>query len=317
MRAGGFLLSLLSVPLNVHVLQTLDEEPRPLTDLRRAVGSPPQTTMRGHLRSLTEIGVLERRRNSFPGSVDYRIGKAGEDLLEVRRALQDWLAVAPDGPVGLGSVAAKSAIKALVQGWSSAIVRALAARPLSLTELNRLIAGLNYPSLERRLGAMRLVGQIEARSGQGRSTPYAVTEWLRLAVAPLLAACAWERQHLPTQTPALGKLDIESIFLLTIPMLTVPSEHSGRCRFAAELRAGGEGGALAGTMIEVADGRIASCASRLEGTADAWATGSSSAWIEAIRGGEFDRLELGGDCQLALALLDALNGTLFGAPQRT
>ena len=67
-------MSLLSLPLHVHVLRALEEEPLALIDLRRAVGSPPQTTMRGHLRSLTEAGILERRRESdFPGSVDYEL----------------------------------------------------------------------------------------------------------------------------------------------------------------------------------------------------------------------------------------------------
>ena len=59
---------------------------------------------------------------------------------------------APEGPLALGSSTAKSAIKALVEGWGTNMIRALAARPLSLTELNGLISGLSYPSLERRLG---------------------------------------------------------------------------------------------------------------------------------------------------------------------
>jgi DNA-binding HxlR family transcriptional regulator len=314
-RAGGHALSLLSIPLNVHVLQALEEEPKSLTDLRRAVGSPPQTTMRGHLRTLTDLGVIERRRSGFPSSVDFRLGQSGEELLSVGKILQDWLAVSPDGPLGLGSIAAKSSIKALVEGWSSAIVRALAARPLSLTELNRLITGLSYPSLERRLGAMRLTGLIEARPGRSRSTPYAAGDWLRGAVAPIATASVWERRHLQAYTP-FGRIDLESAFLLAVPPLPLPSELSGSCRLAAQLRSAGGGDALAGALVQVEEGGVSSCATRLEGVADAWVTGNSTAWLDALTKGESDALEVGGDGRLALGLLDALHGALFGAAQK-
>lgn len=317
MRAGGYALSLLSVPLNVHVLKALDEEPRPLIDLRRAVGSPPQTTMRVHLRTLTEIGVLERRRQrDFPGAVDYELGGPGRELLTVGRMLQAWLAGSPDGPVPLGSVAAKSATKALVDGWSSTIVRALAARPLSLTELNKLISGLSYPSLERRLGALRLAGLIEPRPSSAKGTPHAVTDWLRQAIAPLAAAARWERQHVSTDSPPIGRLDVEAAFLLTVPLSRLPAELSGDCRLAVELRNGGVEPPLAGVMVSVEEGRVTSCVSRMRGTAAAWASGGAAAWIAAVLDRDTAQLEVGGDCDLAISLVDGLHGALLGVGQR-
>jgi DNA-binding HxlR family transcriptional regulator len=314
-------LSLLSTPLNVYVLRALEEESRPLGDLRHAVGSPAQTTMRGHLRRLAEIGVVERRRQSdFPGSVDYELGGPGHELLAVAEVLQAWLADSPDGPAQLGSPAAKSAIKALVEGWSSAVVRALVAKPLSLTELSRLITGLSYPSLERRLGALRLAGQIERRTGNGRGTPYAVTDWLRRAMAPLAAAVRWERLHLADEAPPLGRIDVEAAFMLAIPLLELPVDLSGHCRLAVELSNGngnGNGGPrLAGVQVGVQEGRVASCISRLEGDAEAWASGSPSAWLGALIEQDSAQLELGGDGNLALGLLDGLHSALFRAPQR-
>jgi DNA-binding HxlR family transcriptional regulator len=311
-------LSLLSVPLNVHILTALEEEPLSLTDLRRATGSPPQTTLRGHLRNLTELGILERsRRNSFPGPVDFELGRPGRELIDVARLLQGWLGSAPDGPLVLGSIGARSTIKALVDGWSAAIIRALAARPLSLTELNRLIADLNYPSLERRLGAMRLAGQIKATPSNGRGTPYAVTSWLRRAVAPLAAAARWERRFAAADSAPIGRLDVESIFLLGVPLVRLPADVEGVCRLAVEVR--GEGGRsnLAGVMVDVREGRIASCVARLQGNADAWASGSSLCWIEAIIDHDVDGLEIGGDGSLAMTLLDGLNGTLLRVAERT
>lgn len=311
MRAGGFALSLLSVPLNVQVLRALEEEPRSLIDLRRAIGSPPPTTMRGHLRTLTELGVLERRReNDFPGAIAFELGRCGKDLLALADILDAWLAASPEGPIELGSNASKNAIKALIEGWSSAIVRALAAKPLSLTELSRLIHGLSYPSLERRLGTMRLAGQIERCAGVGRGTPYAVTDWLRQAVAPLAGAQRWERANPAVEAAPLSRIDIESLFLLAVPLISLPPEHSGFCRLAIELPSG-DGHRLAGAMVEIQDGRAVGCVSNLEGTANAWALGSATGWLSALIDADLDQLELGGDCQLATAALDQLHGALF------
>lgn len=315
MRAGGYGLSLLSIPLKVHILQELEEEPRSLSELRRAIGSPPQTTMRGHLRTLAEIGAIERRQeDGFPGSVGYALARPGQELLGVAEALRRWLAVNPEGEVELGSVAAKSSIGALVAGWSSAIVRALAARPLSLTELSRLIPSLNYPSLERRLGALRLAGQIEARPGNSRGTPYGVTQWLRQAAGPIVAAVRWERANLPAEAAPVGRIDAEAALLLAVPLLTLPGDLSGSCRLTVEIRNGVGEPRLAGVMVGVEGGAVTSCTSRLEGRAGAWATGSAGRWTSAVMDREPGLLEIGGG-DLAVAMVEGLHVALFRAPQ--
>lgn len=287
-----------------------------LVDLRQAVGSPPQTTLRGHLRTLAELGIVTRvRQNEFPGSVDYELAIAGHDLLAVRTVLGGWLLEAPNGPVALGSSAAKSTVKALVDGWSATVVRALAARPLSLTELNRLISAHNYPSLERRIGAMRLAGLVDPRPTAGRRTPYVVSDWLRQAVGPLAAAARWERRHATDRTAPMSKLDIEAFFLLVAPLARISAEHSGICRLVAEV--GGTQGDhdLAGVLVEVQEGEVSSCVSRLQGHVDAWAAGSVSTWLRALLGEESDRLELGGSHDFVAALVEALHGTLFKVGQ--
>ena len=155
-RTGGQALGLLAAPLNVEILRALRDESRNLLELRQAVGSPPQSTMRVYTRTLADLGILERRRRSeFPATAEYSLAPAGQELISVADVLEQWLQAAPHGPLTIGSVAAKSATKALVGGWSANIVRALAARSLTLTELNVLIPKISYPSLERRLGAMR------------------------------------------------------------------------------------------------------------------------------------------------------------------
>jgi DNA-binding HxlR family transcriptional regulator len=311
-RAGGYALSLLSTPLNVGLLRALAEGPKPLPELRRELGFPPQTTLRKHLKELSQIDAIAKRRSKGPPShPDYELATPGHELLALADVLQDWLSGSPCGPLPLGSRAAKAATKALGEGWSTTLLRVLAARPFSLTELNRLLSNLTYPALESRLSAMRRVGLLNSLRGQGRPTPYRVTRWLRLAVGPLVAAVHWERRHLPEETAPLGRIDAEAVFLLAAPLLTLPRELSGHCRLAMEVpKAGGR--RMTGVMVGVEEGRIASCTARLEGDAAAWASGSVPAWLRAVTAQETDQIELGGDCQLARALLDGLHEALFG-----
>jgi DNA-binding HxlR family transcriptional regulator len=305
-RAGGQALSLLAAPLNVHILRTLAEGPKELMDLRRAVGSPPQSTMRVYSRTLAELGVLEQQRQSeFAGSSLYTITSSGNALLKVGDALQRWLSESPDGEIELSTMPAKSTVGALVEGWSTNIVRALAAKPLSLTQLNRLIPKVSYPSLERRLGGLRLANLVEPHPGEGRGTPYRTTEWLRRAVVPVAAAVAWERKYLSDSTPAVGRLDVEAAFLLATPLMVLPEDLTGRCRLGVEVQ-GGASPTFAGVLICVEEGRIVSCTSRLEGEVEGWASGTPMEWLRRMNGGGNSGLEIGGDVGLVLTLTDAL-----------
>jgi DNA-binding HxlR family transcriptional regulator len=312
-RAGTQALTLLSSPLNVQVLTALADEPRPLVDLRRAAGSPPQTTMRKYLQTLTRFGLLERSREpSFPGRVDYQLTDAGSDFLEVASGLQAWLNAAPDGGLAVGTPASKCAIKSFVDGWSSAVLRALAARALTLTELNTLIKSLNYPSLERRLSAMRFSGQIAQARGGTKGTPYVVTRWLRTAMGPLILAARWERQHLDGQAAPLSGQDVEALFLLSMPMMTPPPGFAGSCRFVVEMAAESDR-PFAGVTMEATDGRIASLSSQLNGRAEATVVGPASSWLSAIVTGEGDNLELDGDQAAGRELLACLHQALFSS----
>jgi DNA-binding HxlR family transcriptional regulator len=241
-----------------------------------------------------------------------QVEQPGHELLFVMACLGRWLAGAPDGPLELGSEPAKAAVKAFVEGWSSNMLRALASRPLSLTELDRIITDLNYPSLERRLAAMRLAGQLEAARSNGRGTPYAATDWLRHSVAPLAAAARWERRNLPAEAAGIGRIDVEAGFLLTVPLLQMPDTSSGICRLVVELPTRGDN-RLAGVTISLENGHILSCTTRLQGTAAAWAAGSPMAWFRAVIEGDLDQLEVGGDCQLARTLFSGLHDVLFGS----
>lgn len=308
---------LLSTSLNVPILRALGEGPKQQVELRRETGSPAQTTLRAQLKRLEGAGVVEKRRhNRFPGVLEYELTAAGRDLLFVADTIEHWLGQAPDGPLPLGENAGKAAVKALAEAWSTTMLRALAAGPRSLTELDRVIGALSYPSLERRLAALRLAGHVEARESGGRGTPYALTAWARAGAGPLAAAARWERRHKPRESAPVGRIDVETAFLLSVPLLNLASDISGSCRMAVELPNGRER-RLAGIVVIVEDGRVASCTSRLQGAPDAWALGSVTAWLEAVIEADTDRIEPGGDSRLARALLDALHHELFGERSRS
>lgn len=310
-RAGSQGLGLLTVPINAKVVEALAGGATALSDLIVAVGSPPPTTMRENLRSLTRAGVVEKcRAPEFTGAAAYQLAERGRGLLEVAGFLATWLATAPAGPIRLGTPEAKNAVKALVDGWTSSMIRALAARPLTLTELDSVIATLSYPSLERRLTVMRRLGLLEAVLSRGRGTPYAVTAWLRRAIVPLAAATRWEHRHRSEEAPPITNRDVEAAFLLALPLLHLPVEASGVCRVAVQMSNRSPNG-LVGAMVELEEGSVVSCVTNLEGRPDAWALGSTGAWFAAVAGGDIQRLEFGGDSGFAIELIEGMRRALL------
>lgn len=314
-RTGAQALALLAAPLDIEILKALQDGPRSLLDLRQTVGSPPQSTMRVYTRTLAEIGVIDRRRrNEFPAVAEYSITPAGQALVGVAAVLEEWLQSAPDGPLAMGTVAAKSGVKALIGGWSANVVRAVAARSFSLTELNMLIPKISYPSLERRLNAMRLVKLIEAQPSNGRGVPYQATAWLRRAVVPIVAAIAWEQRFLPEPEAHVGRIDAEAAFLLAVPWIDLGADVQGRCRLSVEIR-GGTAPVFSGVVVGIEDGAVVSCTTRLDGQVEASASGTSGAWIRQVTGTTELQLEVTGSFALAEAMIDALQA-LSRAPAR-
>jgi DNA-binding HxlR family transcriptional regulator len=312
MRSGAHALSLLAVPLNGTILEQLFEGPMRLADLHHDSGSAPQSTVRARLKGLEADQVMiKRTRKRSHGVADFVLTEAGHDLFVVTAALERWLLLAPEGPLAFGSAAGKSAIKALEGGWSSTMVGSLSSGSHTLGELARSISAVSYPSLDRRLTAMRRAGQVRACLGEGQGTPYEVTEWLQQGIAPLAAAVRWERTHFADDTAPITRLDTETAFLLALPLLRLELVLAGSCRMEVEIN--DEQGPLCGAVAQVEHGKVVSCTAGAQGPADSWAAGSISAWAQALNGDGADQLGLGGDKLLAVGLLDGLHGALFGA----
>lgn len=315
-RAGGLALSLLAVPLNVAILEALATSAKSPAGLRRLTGSPPTTTMQGHLRALARAGALECRGDvSSSGAASVALLPSGHGLLDVAAVLKRWLAVAPGGGIELGTAAAGRTVAALVSSWSSGIVRVLAAGPLSLAELGRITQGTGSPSPEHRLRAMRLTGLIEPAPGSERKGRYQPTPWLRHAIAPLAAAAHWEHLTGLKGASPISRLDVESAFLLAMPLVQLPRQLDGTCRLVVEVKAGA-GSKHAGALVTIERGQIVSCVTRIHGHAESWVAGSPSNWLYAVIQGQAEGLEAGGDDVLAGALLQGLHSALFAADPR-
>jgi DNA-binding HxlR family transcriptional regulator len=317
-RAGGTVLSLIAAPLSVPILRAHLEGPLRLPDLRERIGGAAQTTLRGQVGNLRGIGALERQvRSGMPYTVENELTPLGFAVLSVAEVVEAWLGRAPQGSIPLGSESAKGAIRALVGGWGSTMLRALAARPLSLTELSSVINDHSYPALERRLSAMRAARQLEPRpNGDRGAKPWGVTEWTRQAVAPIAAAGRCECKYLAQSTAPLTRIDVEAAFLLSVPLVDLDVTRSGACLLAVDTGSGGSGQAterLAGVHVGVEEGTITTCSSRLEYDPQTWALGSTSAWVDAILEGKTESLRIGGDhVKLAEELIQQLHTSLFG-----
>lgn len=311
-RAGERTLTLLATPLNLMVIRALADGPMRLAELRRATGLPAQTTLRGHLANLGELGVVRKRPTAqMPYAVENELSDMGRELLEVAAHLEAWLGKAPERPVSLEGGAAKGVVKAFVDGWGSTMMRSLAAQPMSLTELDRRIPELSYPALERRLASMRMAGLIEARKSDGAGTPYAVTDWARHGVVPLAAASHCELTHMRQRAVPVTQLDIEAAFMLAAPLAKLPSEASGSCQLevAADPVVPRE---QAGVRVTVERGSVVACDPGLIAGSSDFALGSASRWFSAVKGGEVGLLRFGGGRKLAEGIVTGLHASLLG-----
>lgn len=233
-------------------------------------------------------------------------------MLFVAFVAERWLQSSPRGPLAFDSEEAETAVAALVDGWSSTVVHVLARGPRTLRDLDREIDGLSRRALKRHLVAMQSTGQLEARSNDSKGTDYAVTDWLRAGIAPLTAAARLERREPKDGMTPIANLDVEAAFLLALPLLSLPTELSGRCRLGVEVSDREHD--LAGVTAQIEAGRVVSCAVGVDERAESWATATADEWLDTVIEPDAKRVRTGGDRYLAGALLGGLHGTLFGVP---
>jgi DNA-binding HxlR family transcriptional regulator len=292
----------------------LAEESKGQLELRRDAGSPAQSTLRGHLKVMERARTVERTRlDVFPGTVEYSITEPGRELLKVATALESWLADAPSGPLALGTDSARATIKGLVDGWLARMLTPLAEEPRSLTELDKRLSTISYPTIERRLETLRLTELIHTTERTDGGTPYVLSTWLRRGLAPLAIGAHWEHRSDQSAATPLTQSEIVSAFSIASPLLGIPSDLSGVCRVIVLMdrdRSDEENGNDHG-LLRIHGGTAVPAGEASGERLDARASGAADAWFAAIVDGDIESLELSGDCELLATLCRSAHEALF------
>jgi DNA-binding HxlR family transcriptional regulator len=247
-----------------------------------------------------------------PDEPKYRATPKAVDMIVVVFALRRWLETRPGGPHPdpTSDPHAGAAIVSLICGWSATLTHALAREPLSVAELDRAVEIVDRETLEEILEGMEHSGQVEPLPGQGE-TRYALTEWGRNGIAPLVAATLYERLHPADYALPPDVLDAEAAFQMALPLLELPAGLSGRCRLGVWIP--GSEPSMAGATAEVGGGRVISSTPLLDESPETWVTGLPLHWCEAVIDPSVAaKLRSGGDTELTGALLQASHERLFG-----
>lgn len=247
-----------------------------------------------------------------PG-LEYRVTSGGREALFVGFIIERWLQNAPRGPLSFESQEAKRAVAALAEGWSTTVMHALAREPLAFEELNRQVEGVGRRALKRQLATMQDARQIEQHPDDAGESVYAMTDWLRAGIAPLIASARLERRDPKEGMAPIDALDVEAGFRCSLHFVELPRELSGTCRLGINLE-DDESGCLTGVTARIEQGRVVSCRAGLDGEADAWAFGSAADWLDTVVEPGAERVRTGGDMWLTRAVLNSLHKSLFGIP---
>jgi len=310
-RAGVKTLILLSAPQIFLILQSLAGGGKGQFELRRDAGSPAQSTLRGHLNTLEALGAIaKQRQDAFPGALEYELTAAGRDLGDVAASTGRWLALAPSGPLELGTDQARAAIKGLTEGWTATVLGMLASAPRSLTELDKRISAASYPSIERCLRTMRLADQLEVGERSSKGTPYALTEWVRRGLTPLVVAARWEHQHHPEGARSIERGDIDDALRVGGPLFKLSGAADGVCQVAVRVPdRKRDDRALA--FIEARNGKLSFGSVHSRAKPDAWASATEETWFSTVIDADTTGLRRNGDANLIGSVIDGVREALF------
>lgn len=240
----------------------------------------------------------------------YEVGPAGWDGLHLSSVAKRWLEAAPGGPLPLEEDDDEEGpVKVLLDGWNAGIVHALSRRPMTAGELEDEV-WLRRRELRRRLVAMREARLLEPTVGEPGGVRYAVTGWLREAIAPLAVASRAELRHPQPEVVPIAAPDVEAAFRLVLPLLEPPGELAGTCRMTVLLDGKPS---EASVTVRAEPGRVVALDPGDEpGEADAWATATVEDWLDTVIEPDANRVRTGGDKRLARILLDTLHERLYG-----
>jgi hypothetical protein len=254
-----------------------------------------------------------------PGEIDvntkFRATEAGGEFLFVATVITSWLRLRPAGPIDLDEEAVQPML-ALIAGWASGTLHELAAEPLTVAEASERMQTLAPDAVQARIEAMAVEGLVEEVTEDEDDEPrYAVADWGRRGIAPILAGARMELRYPPGGTAPIAVADVEAAFRLALPLLRLPAEASGSCALAVGLEPEVADEPV-GVTVRVEQGRVLSVEPGVDGSADTLASGSAAEWLDTMTEANVDRVETSDDSDLAGPLVDELHETLFGQPLR-
>jgi len=285
MRAGAQLLLMAANPVNRKLLRSLREHPLELSPERI-----------------------------------YQVSEGGDEMLAVAAAVERWTGAAPGGPLNPDGEVAERAAISLAETWSATILHVLAREAQSFDDLHSGLPGLSRRALGRHIEEMEALGQLVAFPDGSGGGLYMLTDWMRAGIAPLIAAARLERRNPIEGMTPIDALDVEAGFRLSLPLIELPEELSGKCRLGLNLCEDDDSAEdappnkLTGVTVLIERGRVASCEGGLDKrTTSAWAAGTANEWLDTVIEPKVKTVRTGGDAWLTRAVVDALHRTLFGS----
>jgi DNA-binding HxlR family transcriptional regulator len=311
LQAGGRALLLLADPVSVSILRQLAPAPLESTELHDRIGFVSRSTYFERMRDLEELSLIKRtRRGEVPPVAECELASPGERLLPVAARLDAWLADAPAGPLKLGEAYATATVKALAVAWGSTLLRWLAERPRTLTELEQQVRIFGYRKLERIVRDLVKAGLLERVTVKGRPGAYGVTAWARRAAGLLAAAMRWERHEIAKRSASVTSTEAEGVLLLGLPMIELPVEANGTCVLLVDADAPREK-SLGGAVVRLLDGRVVwwkavSDLEAIEPDPDCCVRGPTLAWLGTHTKASHAVLHTTGNADLAESLMTGL-----------
>jgi hypothetical protein len=258
-----------------------------MSELRREIGEPPETTLRSRVEALCRMGVLCKRRLGHDfARVEYGLTARGGELHATQQSLEAWL----EGACGLRLESdrhqAKAAISSLLESW------ALAVR--------------GWPRQDfRDLAEAGLIEQV------GGPVEHPAPPHLRDGVGTILSLARWSHRHGKGRAAPFTAVEVETALACALHSTELGGGLSGECRLGVESRQAAER-TLHGLTIEIADGRVVAATNRLGSAPESWIAGPIDAWLDAALTGRSRRLHLGGRGDLPAAVLEGVRRGLRG-----
>ncbi len=223
--------------------------------------------------------------------------------------LERWLAECPEGPLA-PSHEASPVLTALVDGWDSTAIHALAAGPVTVGDVAEAIGAPRLEPAAAALREMQDTDLVELLPEPGEDPRFVPTEWLRRSIGPLGATALLEIEERPEGARPIDRFDVEAAFRLTLPLIGgLDPELSHQCRLIVTMpdRRAGQSGVLA--LIE--QGEITSVSSDLTINSPTFASGPPLAWIETLIDPSKPQLSTGGNLEALAGIVEGLHELLF------